>query len=222
MKAGLLIRVNYVNNYMKLGAAAGNQASEHYVNACCSVQRAQIFVPPGNVDTAGTSIVDSNVTPFLVGAPTSMAPITTTDATTAYSQVIADAGDSKQLNCTGNWISNYDAVDTRVISDVSNGTGQIINDPADVGGWPALAAGIPCVESLHDGIPDQWKAAMGLSTTDPTLANTTAPNGYTYLENYLNGAAQIARPLPPTNLGATAEVCICKQPSSPQQLLFAS
>jgi hypothetical protein len=27
----------------------------------------------------------------------------------------------------------------------------------------------------------------GLSTTDSTLHKTVAPNGYTYLENYLNG-----------------------------------
>jgi len=42
-------------------------------------------------------------------------------------------------------------------------------------------------ESLHDGIPDQWKALKGLSTTDPNLHKTVAPNGYTWLENYLNG-----------------------------------
>jgi hypothetical protein len=40
---------------------------------------------------------------------------------------------------------------------------------------------------MHDGIPDQWKTAKGLSTTDPNLYRATAPNGYTYLENYLNG-----------------------------------
>jgi hypothetical protein len=40
---------------------------------------------------------------------------------------------------------------------------------------------------MHDGIPDQWKANHGLSTNDPHLHNATAPNGYTYLENYING-----------------------------------
>jgi hypothetical protein len=44
-----------------------------------------------------------------------------------------------------------------------------------------------CTESMHDGIPDQWKANHGLSTNDPHLHNATAPNGYTFLENYING-----------------------------------
>jgi hypothetical protein len=52
---------------------------------------------------------------------------------------------------------------------------------------PSVSAGTPCVESLHDGIPDQWKARYGLSTTDGNLNNAVAHNGYTYLENYLNG-----------------------------------
>ncbi len=47
--------------------------------------------------------------------------------------------------------------------------------------------GTACVESMHDGIPDAWKQAKGLSLIDPNLYNTVAPNGYTWLENYLNG-----------------------------------
>jgi large repetitive protein len=45
------------------------------------------------------------------------------------------------------------------------------------------------VESQHDGIPDQWKVRYGLSTTDANLNKEAAPNGYTYLENYLNGTS---------------------------------
>ncbi len=37
-----------------------------------------------------------------------------------------------------------------------------------------------------DGIPDLWKANHGFSPT-ANIGATTAPNGYTYLENYLNG-----------------------------------
>ena len=51
----------------------------------------------------------------------------------------------------------------------------------------AIPAGSACTESLHDGIPDSWKAAQGLSTTDTSLYKKVAPNGYTYLENYING-----------------------------------
>jgi hypothetical protein len=41
---------------------------------------------------------------------------------------------------------------------------------------------------LRDGIPDQWKVNHGLSTTNPGFHKATAPDGYTYLKNYMNGA----------------------------------
>jgi pectate lyase len=201
--AGLPVKLNVVNNYLKSGSAAVNQTSEKYVNACCGVTNAQVYVPSGNFNTNGTDIVDSNANSFLVGQPIPMAAITTTSAANAYTAVLGDAGDSKRLDCNGAWVANYDSVDTRVINDVKNGTGKVINDPSDVGGWPTLAAGAPCAESLHDGIPDQWKSANGLSTSDAGLAQRTAANGYTYLENYLNGINSVAGPNPPTDLKAT-------------------
>jgi hypothetical protein len=39
---------------------------------------------------------------------------------------------------------------------------------------------------MHDGIPDQWKTLKGLSTTDPNVYKQTAPNGHTWLDNYLD------------------------------------
>jgi hypothetical protein len=55
------------------------------------------------------------------------------------------------------------------------------------GAWKVatLATGTTCASSLHDGIADQWRIKHGLSTTDRTLYKAIAPNGYTYLENYL-------------------------------------
>jgi hypothetical protein len=103
-------------------------------------------------------------------------------------------GASRRLNCDGSWAPNADAVDQR-LSDEFNGLRQAVNWPNtnspsnenQVGGYPNLDPGTPCQESLHDGIPDQWKIARGLSPSDNALANNVAPNGYTYLENYLNG-----------------------------------
>jgi pectate lyase len=200
--AGLPVQVNYVNNYIKIGSNAGDQALDNYINVCCGTNRAQIY-SIGNYDSANTPIVGSSASQWLVNVATPMQPITTTSATDAYTAVLTDAGDSKRLDCAGNWVANYDSVDIRLIDDVRNGTGKVINDPSDVGGWPMLAPGTPCVESLHDGIPDQWKLAKGLSTSDSGLAQRTAPNGYTYLENYLNGADMRILPSPPTGLTAT-------------------
>jgi len=93
-------------------------------------------------------------------------------------------GASQGLNCTGNWVINRDAVDARLVSEYNAGTGSV---PTGQPVFPTIAAGTPCAESLHDGIPDAWKIAKQLITTDAGLYKTIAANGFTYLENYLNG-----------------------------------
>jgi len=69
---------------------------------------------------------------------------------------------------------------------VRNGTGKIIDDEREVGGWPAYASGEPPVDTAKDGIPDEWKKARGLPLNDPNVANATNADGSTNLEVYLN------------------------------------
>jgi hypothetical protein len=88
--------------------------------------------------------------------------------------------------CDGSWVSNRDSLDNRYVSEFLNNTGHTGNITTS-GTPPTLATGSPCTSSLHDGIADQWKINHGLSTADTTLYQRIAPNGYTYLENYLNG-----------------------------------
>ncbi|GEM_PF-3009546 len=49
----------------------------------------------------------------------------------AYNNVLANAGAT---------LPKRDVVDARIVADVQNGTGGIIDDPSDVGGWPDLTA----------------------------------------------------------------------------------
>jgi hypothetical protein len=77
-------------------------------------------------------------------------------------------------------------VDVRIISDARNGTGKIINDEKEVGGWPTYASGEPPVNTARDGIPDEWKKARGLSLKDPNVGNAINADGYTELEVFLN------------------------------------
>jgi len=77
-------------------------------------------------------------------------------------------------------------VDERIVSDTRNGTGKIINNEKEVGGWPAYASGEPPVDTANDGIPDACKKARGLSLTAPNVANDINADGYTQLEVYLN------------------------------------
>ncbi len=96
-------------------------------------------------------------------------------------------GNSQHLDCSGNFVGNRDSQDARVINQYkSGGSGNFFTGQFSA---PSVAGGSACTESLHDGIPDQWKQLNGLSTSDSTLYKQTAPNGYTYLENYLNGTS---------------------------------
>jgi hypothetical protein len=116
--------------------------------------------------------------------------------------LLGTVGNSQHVDCNGNWAAHRDAADQRIVTQYQNGgsggfwpngvtyTG-LSTFPTPTGGWQdnPITNFTVCQESLHDGIPDQWKTINGLSTTDPNLYNRTAPNGYTYLENYLNGVA---------------------------------
>jgi Abnormal spindle-like microcephaly-assoc'd, ASPM-SPD-2-Hydin len=98
-------------------------------------------------------------------------------------------GASIKLNdsaCDGTFLANRDTQDATYVTQFNNNTGHSGNITGP-GTLPTLAAGTPCTSSLHDGIADQWKINYGLSLTDTGLSARTAPNGYTYLENYLNG-----------------------------------
>ena len=114
-------------------------------------------------------------------------PITADSASSLESVLLPTVGNSQMLDCGGGWLSRRDSQDARIISQYKTGgggelfTGQFSQ--------PSLASGssTSCIESLHDGLPDQWKTAKGLSTSDPNLYKAKAPNGYTWLENYLNG-----------------------------------
>ena len=117
--------------------------------------------------------------------PAEQFPIVADPVTNLDSVLLPTVGNSQHLDCTGKWVSNRDSQDARIINVYQNN----LADDLFIGQHtaPAIPAGTACTESLHDGIPDQWKSANGLSTTDTNLNSEVAPNGFTYLENYLNG-----------------------------------
>lgn len=98
-------------------------------------------------------------------------------ATEAYNSVLNYAGASKKR----------DAVDERIITQVKNGTGKIIDSQNDVGGFPTLVSGTAPKDTDEDGIPDTWETANGLN---PNLkadgAQYIITDKYTNLEVYLN------------------------------------
>jgi pectate lyase len=203
--------VDVVNNVVYNSGTGKNSRSAMYVNGEFGVNPANIvanYFKPGEtsgeaewvVDTKSDTAVflEGNRAPNLVMNPSEhdqknlvehrhpSAPVSTTVAEHAFDQVLADAGATIGLDCDGTAFWRRDPVDTRVVNDVRNGTGAIIDEPEDVGGWPVLAAGVACPDGDHDGMPDEWETLNGLDPTDGSDGSEYAPSGYTWLETYLN------------------------------------
>lgn len=197
------VQANIVNNYYRLGPDSTGYTvdgtPEVSVFGANATSRS-IFID-GNVGpTCPAGCVDDWVMVGLSsGAPISVqqqsatrheAPlVTTTTAEVAFDQVLASAGAI---------LPARDSVDQRVIDDVVHGTGSIIDDPADVGGWPLFQSGTPPTDTDHDGSPDAWELLYGFDPDDPADGSQDADgDGYTNVEEYLNSTIPISE-IPPS------------------------
>lgn len=61
-----------------------------------------------------------------------------------------------------------------------DGTGGIIDDPSEVGGWLAVLSDIPCLNSDHDGMPDEWEQIYGFDPIHPANGSQDADGGWIY------------------------------------------
>jgi hypothetical protein len=127
------------------------------------------------------ALIDNETMGEIQTAPFPCAPVTTVSPRDAWDQVLSGAGATRPTR---------DAVDTRIVAEVREGKGKIIDRPQQTGGWPTYEAGEPPEDTDADGMADAWEEAHGLSATDPTDHAADADrNGYTNLEEYLQELA---------------------------------
>ncbi|MCB2379875.1 T9SS type A sorting domain-containing protein [Hymenobacter sp. BT635] len=136
---------------------------------------------------ARTDTAQSKVT-----TPFNILPMPTQTAQQAYEAVLANVGAV---------LPARDTLDQRIIRNVRERKGRLI----DVQGgyahgtafstsqsaWPVLTCGPAPADTDHDGMTDAFEASNGLNPNDPADRNVRAANGYTMLENYLNGIASV-------------------------------
>ncbi len=167
--------VNFVNNYFKNGPATSNNRN----NVFLGNSRTEVYAS-GNI-LEGSSRTDWQIMDgglSRLSSPLPVAQVTTTDASTAYDEVLDKAGASL----------GRDAIDRRIVQEVRTGTSThgdgIIDNPY---GYPALGSGTPPVDTDNDGMPDTWETAHGL---DPNYAFDASGDrdgdGYTNIEEYIN------------------------------------
>ena len=121
---------------------------------------------------------DEDIEAYKQSNPIPVPAVKTDDAMSAYKRVLADAGAL---------LPKRDVVDIRIVGEVINGTGKIIDDEQQVGGWPELKSAEPPDDSDKDGMPDAWEKQHDLDPDDTADGNADADaDGYTNLEEYLN------------------------------------
>ena len=102
---------------------------------------------------------------------------TTQAATEALALVLQHAGASRPR----------DAVDARVIANVRERKGKLLDSQAEVGGWPRLRGARAPEDGDGDGMPDAWEKARALNPSNAKDRNEDRDgDGYTNLEEYLN------------------------------------
>lgn len=136
-----------------------------------------------NTGNAADTVKSKVTTPFL----SAYLPSVSHTALQAYDSVLKNAGCILPIR---------DTLDQRVINNVKNRTGALIDCQggyphatpyaSTVNAWPTLNNGTAPTDTDHDGMPDDWENANGLNLNDATDRGVFAANGYTNLENYLN------------------------------------
>jgi hypothetical protein len=125
------------------------------------------------VDSNGVRLVQT------VSEPFAMPAVRTLPAKQAYEEVLSRVGATQPVR---------DAVDVRVVEEVRQRGGSIIDSQSQVGGWPAYRSAKAPPDGDHDGMPDDWENKHGLDPQDSTDASGDKDNdGYANIEEYLNG-----------------------------------
>jgi hypothetical protein len=175
---GDTFETNYVANYIQPGPNTGRQQP-----IGPTPKAALKFYVEGN-EIARKATKDvfyklDGVT--VVASPFAVPKVRTVSAEEAYKMVLAGVGATVPVR---------DAVDARIIADVRNGAGRIVNSQKEVGGWPDYKSAEPPKDSDGDGIPDDWEIAHGLNPRDAQDAVKMRPSGYTAIEEYVNSLAK--------------------------------
>lgn len=185
------LKVNYVGNYIRPGPNSSGR-KPIVLRRDTASDRVRYYVS-GNFVEGRPELTANNADMFepleyngrklftVVKAPYPVTPVRTQSPQEAYEAVLTGAGATVPVR---------DAVDARIIADVRNRKGKIIDSQAQVGGWPVYRSGRPPADSDQDGIPDAWEAAHGMNPRDAADAGAVdSASGYTKIELYLNELA---------------------------------
>ena len=201
--------INFVNNYYKPGLSTESDVRTRLLNPTTKCGPTQKDPHAGCTGKLGGSVVPGKF--YLTDNIMDGSPAVSSDN---WSGVYPDESSKKnQCKASSRWTAGLtplaneqtaqqayetvvakvgcslhrDAVDTRIINDVKNGTGHLINTQSEVGGWPELQTAARETDTDYDGIPDTWETKNGLDPNNPLDARQiTLVTGHTNYDVYMN------------------------------------
>lgn len=198
-------RYNMINNYYKYGPSTSSSVRYRIVNPTRqdrpAIYYGQFYVNGNYVEGAkdisrnnylgihlDKKATDADKRAATLAKPVATMPAQWQSAEDAYACI---------LQCAGAILPRRDAVDARIVEDVKNRTGRIIDvqggyphgTPYEVSqaAWPVLAATPALPDTDGDGMPDEWERSKGLNPNDAADASIyTLDKVYTNIEVYIN------------------------------------
>ena len=193
---------NIINNYFKYGPSTNKNVKYRIVNPgrTESIPFGKWYVNGNYVDEAkdvsqnnwlgihmGNGGTDDDKKNAVIHKPHPAEPMNIQTAETAFESVLKYAGASYKR----------DTLDERIVSDVRNRTGFIIDvqgrylhhSPFEItlNAWPSLKSIPAPADTDKDGIPDDWEKKNGLNPADASDASKTSSHKfYTNIELYFN------------------------------------
>lgn len=183
--SGLKRQVNVFNNWVSMGPSSQRGMpifGADYDEAYSSNPGAAAFYLTGNIDGRRKSTgVDDRL--FMDPADWKYVVSSLIGTLSVQLYSAADQGVRDVLSWGGAF--PRDTSDQRVVANFRACGGKIIDNPSQVGGWPALATGTAYADADNDGMDDVWEKAHGITSATADADG----DGYTNLEEYLNELA---------------------------------
>ncbi len=182
--------MNYVNCYAKPGPSTRKSVRGRLFEP--GDDMARLYLSGNVVEGDGKATADNRrmvrpvegadpeafLSTVIVPEPFPCPEVATDTAEKAFERVVAECGAT---------LPKRDAADARLMDEIRNGTGRVIDSQQDVGGWPELERGTPAEDTDNDGMPDAWERQCGLDPGAAADGNADADgDGYTNVEEYLN------------------------------------
>jgi hypothetical protein len=192
---------NIINNYYKYGPSTQTSSRNMLINPYkgAPLPYGKYYLT-GNFIDSYTSITNNNwlgakmdggsladTTQAKVTIPFSISNLNVETAQAAYNAVLSHAGAS---------IPERDTLDVRIIKNVINRTGKVIDVQGNyphgtpyaqtVNAWPTLIVGNAPADTDLDGMANWWEKREGLNAANYGDRGILLTSGYTVLEKYLN------------------------------------